>query len=206
MLHKKVSVRELYFQEQEKYTKIYGDRTIVFFQIGTFYEAYCNKTQGYSDLVRLEALLGMKYNKRDDMKCKKGHARDNNFGIPCVSIQRNLTTLIEAGYIIVLFDQTSRDEDSLERICTGVFSKGTFLSDRQVTDANYMMSVYISEEPQLKNKQPLMAVGVTLIDVTTGSNMVHEFYSNKFDGLINILLLPFFKLLKMISSTLISKL
>ncbi len=43
------------------------------------------------------------------------------------------------------------------------------------------MSVYIREEIQLVGKKNNYGGGLTLTDVTTGSSMVHEFYSDKLD-------------------------
>ncbi len=44
--NKEDSIYEIYFREQKKYSDIYGDKTIVFIQIGKFYEAYCTKKEG----------------------------------------------------------------------------------------------------------------------------------------------------------------
>ena len=178
---KKLSIYERYFNAQEKYGKIYGDKSIVFFQMGKFYDAYCSKTQGYANLEELEKLLNIKFIRRDHLK--KGHhdyQKPNQFGIPTVSIQRNLTTMVDNGYTIILFDQVHDGED-IERECIGVFSPGTYLSDRQLQDANYNLSVYIVDEKQLTGQKTLMAIGLTLVDITTGTSMVHEFYSNKMD-------------------------
>ena len=178
---KKIPTYQFYFEQQEKYSKIYGPKTIVFFQMGKFYDAYSTKTKGYSELDRLEELLNIHYIRRnqDDEK-KNPYLKPNQFGINCVSIKKNLTTMIESGYTIVLFDQTT-DGETIERECVGVYTPGTFLSDRLMQDANYIMCAYISEEKQLTGNKVLMAIGVTLVDVTTGSCMVHEFYSDKMD-------------------------
>lgn len=171
-----------YFREQEKYSKIYGSKTIVFIQNGKFYDSFCTHDRGYLKLAELEPLLNIKFIRRDIKKNKKTNQfRPNQFGIPCVSISKNLTTMIDNGYTIVIFDQTGRNGADIERECIGVFSPGTYISDRQLSDANYIMTVFIEEEKQLIGKKSLMAIGVTILDVTTGSNMVHEFYSDKND-------------------------
>lgn len=178
---KQTSIYQTYFKEQEKYARIYGEKTIVFFQMGKFYDAYCNQTQGYPKLSELESLLNIHYIRRDEDLKKNPYNKPNQFGINCVSIKKNLTTMIENGYTIILFDQKTSDGENIERECVGVFSPGTFLSDRQLQDANYIMSVYIAEEKQLSGQKTLLAIGVTIVDITTGNSMIHEFYSNKFD-------------------------
>lgn len=169
-----VSIYDFYFKQQEKYTNIYGNKTIVFIQIGKFYEAYCTKTKGYTKLESLEGLLNIKYIRRDD-----NDPKPNQFGINSVAINKNLTILIENGMTVILFDQVNNG-DNIGRECAGIYSPGTFIPDKQINDSNYLLSVYIAEEKQL-TKRSLIAIGLTLIDITTGSSLIHEFYSNKYD-------------------------
>ena len=169
----------MYFNEQEKYSKIYGPKTIVFMRVGKFYEAYCTKTKGYANLSELEPLLNTKFINRENSKKEK--KMPNQFGIHEICISKNLAILMENGYIIPLFEQVRSNEQGIERECIGVYSQGTYLSDKQNSDTNYIMSVYIAEEKQLRSEKNLMAIGTTLIDITTGNSVVHEFYSNKND-------------------------
>ena len=169
-----MGIYKTYFTEQERYTSIYGPKTIVFMQIGKFYEAYCTKTQGYQ-LEELESLLNIKYIRRDH---DKTNTKPNQFGINCVAISKNLATLIEHKFTIVLFDE--KHGETIERVCSGIFSPGTYISERQLSDAHYMISIYIEEEKQLAGPD-LMAIGVTIIDITTGTSVIHEFHSSRYD-------------------------
>lgn len=171
-----MSLYGFYFEQQDKYYKIYGSKTIVFIQVGSFYEAYCTKFKGYSDLEKLEAILNVKFIRRD----KKENNKPHQLGFPSVSLLKNLAILNDNGYTIVIFDQCNNGSE-IERKLTGIFSPGTFLSDKQIQDSNYILSVYIVEEKQLFSKKNLMAIGITLVDVNTGYSMVHEFYASKDD-------------------------
>lgn len=173
----KLSIYQFYFSQQESYAKIYGEKTIVFIQIGKFYEAYNDKTKGYLQLEELEPLLNIKFIRRD----KKAGNKPNQFGINCVSMASKLGTLIEHGYTVVLFDQKEPVGKEIERECIGVYSPGTYLSDKQMSDANYLMTIYLREEKQMKSAKILMAVGITLVDITIGRIIIHEFYSSILD-------------------------
>jgi DNA mismatch repair protein MutS len=177
-MSKKVSIYDTYFADQDKYSKIYGDKTIVFYQIGKFYESYCTKDRGYTKLEELEPLLNIKFIRRDNTN--KEDNKPNQFGINCVAISKNLSILMEHGYTIVLFDQKTNNDEDIERVCSGIFSPGTYLSEKQIHDTNYLMCAYLVDEKQFTNKT-LMAIGLTLIDISTGNIMVHEFYGNKLD-------------------------
>lgn len=165
------------YKEQEKYTELYGDKTVVFFQIGSFYETYSKKNKGYQHLEDLEKLLNIQYSKRDSDEFKK----PSQFGIPCVSMDKHMTTMVNNGYTIVLFDQVSIGNGKFDRECTGVYSQGTYISEKQILDNNYILSAYICEEKQLRSEIILLAIGVTIIDVGTGKSIIHEFSSNKLD-------------------------
>lgn len=177
------NIYQYYFDLQDKYSKIYGSKTLVLMQIGKFYEAYNTKKKGYANLAELEPMLNIKFIRRDN---DPNSNKPNQFGINMVSISKHLNTLIEKGFTIVLFDQIAQTDDAkddgkIERECAGVFSAGTYISDKQMSDTNYLLGVYIEEEKQLAGKKTLMAIGLTLVDLSTGKSMVHEFYSNKFD-------------------------
>ena len=195
---------DYYFELHDKYTKIYGNKTLVFIQLGKFYDAYCTNTKGYVNLRDLEALLHIKFIDRDSIKYKKLGSKctkPNQFGINYVAILRYLSIMLDNGFTVVLFDQVVPDykddddnEDNddnddngdneknviIERKCIGVYSPGTYISDVKTDDSNYILSVYIAEEKQIGFNN-LLAIGITLIDITTGKNTVHEFYSNKND-------------------------
>jgi DNA mismatch repair protein MutS len=176
----KKTIYQKYFEEQARYTERHGEKTIVFFQMGKFYDAYATSTQGYPRLEDLSVLLNTHYIRRPE-DASNPKSLPNQFGINCVSIRKHLTTMVENGYTIVLFEQKLEDDLSIDRIWVGTYTAGTIISDRQSQDSNHMISVYLVEEKQLRGKPPLMAVGVTIIDITTGASMVHEFYSNHQD-------------------------
>lgn len=168
-----------YLSYQKKYTKLYGDKTIVFIQKGTFYEAYSTVTEGF-DLEKISEVLKTELTRSD--KSKEGPpdvANPNMLGFPVIKAAKNLKYLTHEGYIVVLFDEKGKGRD---RVLSGIYSIGTFVPENtQSNAANYVMSVYIVEEPQLKNSTNLLAIGLTIIDNVTGKSDVHEFYSKQDD-------------------------
>uniref|UniRef100_A0A6C0LUJ2 DNA mismatch repair proteins mutS family domain-containing protein n=1 Tax=viral metagenome TaxID=1070528 RepID=A0A6C0LUJ2_9ZZZZ len=170
---------DLYLDYQEKYTKIYGLKTIVFMQVGSFHEAYSTDNEGFK-LKELEPILNTKFTRRDN-NTNKPASRSNPYllGFPSISTVKNVAILTEKGYTVVIFDQIINGDD-IDRQLLGVFSPGTYISDRQLSDANYILSVYLVEEKQI-NSNNLLAIGLTLIDVSTGYSIIHEFYSSKND-------------------------
>lgn len=174
-----------YLKYQKKYSKIYGNKAIVFMQVGSFHEAYATEKKGY-DLKKLEPILNLKFTRRDGKEARKEEkeipaTRKNPYmiGFPSISIVKYLTILTQNGYTTIIFDQVESG-DEFDRKLTGIYSPGTFISERQTINSNYLLSVYIAEEKQ-RNFATLLAFGATLIDVSTGECIVHEFYSSSND-------------------------
>ena len=53
-----------YLKLQEKYSKLYGDKTLVLIQVGSFHEMYATDKQGY-DLKELGDLLNVVVTKKN---------------------------------------------------------------------------------------------------------------------------------------------
>uniref|UniRef100_A0A6C0CA50 DNA mismatch repair proteins mutS family domain-containing protein n=1 Tax=viral metagenome TaxID=1070528 RepID=A0A6C0CA50_9ZZZZ len=165
-------------KHQKNYTKIYGDKTIVFIQKGTFYEAYSTTTEGF-DLEKISEILKTELTRADKNTDKPPDIKNPNMlGFPVVKAAKNLKYLTQEGYIVVLFDEVRGEK---ERVLSGIYSIGTFISDSANNNANYVISAYIVEEAQLKTTDTLLAIGLTILDNVTGKNSVHEFYSKPND-------------------------
>lgn len=181
-----MSFNKTYFDYQKKYSEIYGSKTIVFIQKGTFYESYSTKELGQnleiiSDIIKTTLT-------RSDGK-KGGEPSIGNpymLGFPVIKAAKNLNYLTQAGYTAVLFDEIATfNEDHkkiIERKISGIYSPGTFVADdRPIHSSNYLLCAYIAEEPQLKGAPSLHAIGITLIDIVTARSIIHEFYSSQLD-------------------------
>ena len=178
---KQKTLIDIYLEYQTKYTEIYGSNAVVFMQVGSFYESYSTETEGFN-LKELERILHTKFTRRDTTTNKPpDRSNPNLLGFPCVSLSKNLAILVENNYTVVVFDQITVEDDEIERILTGVYSPGTYIGDKQQLDGNYNVIAYIVEEKQLKSLKGLFAIGVVIVDVSTGNSTIHEFYSSKDD-------------------------
>jgi len=167
-----------YLEHQKKYTKIYGNQTIVFMQKGTFYEAYSTTTEGF-DLEKISEVLKTELTRSNkDTDLPPDIKNPNMLGFPVIKAAKNLKYLTQEGYIVVMFDEVHGDKT---RVLSGIYSIGTFVSDGQHNNANYVICAYIVEEPQLKDVNNLLAIGLTIVDNVTGKIDVHEFYSKPND-------------------------
>lgn len=163
-----------YFLYLTTYEKKYGkERTIVFMRIGDFFEAYCNN-ENDNKLKEIADVLNIRYTKRDNsypFSEKNPHLA----GFPVVALTKHLATLINNGYTVVVVDQVSPPPNCTREV-TGIYSPGTYIDNVANPDANYIISLYIEEEPQ-KNTKPLICIGMSAVDLSTGKTIVHEEHS-----------------------------
>ena len=64
----------------------------------------------------------------------------------------------------------------VERKVTNIFSPGTNIEYNLKGDTNNLMSIYIE-----KTRNETLCIGIAVIDLSTGNNLVYEVYSNKQD-------------------------
>lgn len=174
-----------YFEYQKSYTKIYGNKTIVFMQNGKFYESYNTDTEGY-DLLKIHEILQVRFaRKGKNTKKNDPRSKPNMLGFPTINLCNSLNLLTQQGYTVVIFDEEHNSKNvgkktKFDRYVAGIFSVGTHISNKQ-DDSNYLIAIYIVSEPQLKMQQNLLAIGVTLLDISTGESIIYECYGEKYD-------------------------
>lgn len=171
-----MSIYKEYLFYQNKFEQKYGKyNTIVFMQIGSFHEAYSTDTEGFN-LFELENLLSIKCTKKNTKISKVDEHNPYLLGFPSVALVKYLTVLVDNGFTVAVVDQVTPPPKP-KREVTGVYSPGTYDSPNSVSyNSNNIVSLYIVEEPQ-KNGSPLICVGMSAVDLTTGHTVVNEAHS-----------------------------
>jgi DNA mismatch repair protein MutS len=178
----KVPIIKDYLEYYDKYSKLYGEEsTVVFMQVGGFYEAYSLETIG-PDLLALSKLIGVIRTRKN--KGIKEISLSNHYilGFPLSSITKYTELLLENDYIVVIIDHTGNKKDVTgkvkgeERKVSNIYSKATYIgSSSDKKDGNYIACIYLS------NEDSLLCTGMSGIDVSTGHVFIHEACSTKFD-------------------------
>lgn len=185
-----------YLKYQEEYQERYGERTIVLYQNGSFYELFefdpaknetgelpVWPTKKLGHASSLSKLLGYTLTKRNK---NKPYSIDNPnmIGFPCVSYDKHKGILLSKDYTIVVVEQDKPGKNAVRSV-TQVLSPATEINDLSpIPVTNQIVSIYIEiqkEAPKLEDY--LITVGVSTIDVTTGSNIVGEIYSKNTDAI-----------------------
>ena len=170
-----------YLSEQTKYESKYGKNTLVFMQVGHFYECYGvdndkEKTNS-ENLYKLGDTLNIQITKKNKSitECTRGNPL--MIGVPIFAVDKYIQILLNHNYTIVMIEQTSQPPFP-ERNVTNIFSPGTNIEYNTKGDTSNLMSIYIENSKPSSYSKEIMCVGVSVIDLSTGKNKVYETYSN----------------------------
>lgn len=170
-----MTIHDEYLFYQEKYEKKYGkNKTIVLMQVGSFHEAYGTNTRGYN-LTEISELLNIILTKKDKKIKQVNEKNPYMLGFPSVALSKYLKVLIDNGFTVVIIDQVTPPPNPKREI-TGIYSPGTYIQESFSPDSNNIVCLYIEDELQ-KNGQPLTCIGMSVVDLSTGENTIHEAYS-----------------------------
>jgi DNA mismatch repair protein MutS len=196
-----------YLKLQQQSEEKYGERTVVLYQVGSFYEVYsfnvdyCNNaeartdelghewTNSVGDAEEISKILNCACNNKNH---SKPHALTNpkTCGFPIGAYEKNLTTLLLNDFVVVRVDQvgdTTVSKRKVDREIADV-SSPTMNADiiaQDVVTCN-IMAVYIEYSAAKINigTSSTVSIGVAVVDSLTCKNKVCEFYSKSVDPLI----------------------
>ena len=142
--------------------------TIVFFQLGDFYEAFNEDAKNISKVLNITLT---------SRSMGAGNERIPLAGVPVKAIDSYLKKLIDNGYKVAIIDQL---EDAkklpsgriVKRGVTRVVTPGTVFESSILDDTinNFMLSIVINERK--KN------LGLSLVDISTGELLITEINNN----------------------------
>ncbi len=142
------------------------DDSLVLFQVGDFYEAFCEAAETVARLCEITLT------KREDSTGTYPMA-----GVPVDSAESYIETLLDAGYRVAVADQVEDPEEAtgpVERAVTRVVTPGTLTETELLcgADNNFVAALAREDDPE---ETPY---GLAVLDVSTG-----DFYATGLDDL-----------------------
>lgn len=174
-----MNIHEEYLQYHEKYVAKYGSKSIVLMQIGGFYEAYSTLTRG-SNLFKISEILNIIVTRKNKSINTIDEKNPYMMGFNCCSASKFIQLLIEAGYHIIIVDQTSAPPKP-KREVTNIFSPSTYI-DYVSNENKYLMVLYFEINNSINSSKPNISVGMCATDSSTGDVFWYETHGS---GLVN---------------------
>ena len=169
-----------YFKYTRDGKKNYGERTIIFMQVGSFFECYAveEKDGSYSG-SNIRDLADT-----NDLSI----ARKNTFvengkqivmaGFGLLQLEKNVKKLQEVGYTIIVYTQDVQSKNTT-RSLSCIFSPGTYFSNDSQELSNNTTCIWIHYSKANKITTEQICVGVANLDIYTGKTSIYEF-TNEF--------------------------
>ena len=168
---------QTYFDLQRFFEDKYGHDTVVFMEIGTFYEVYevNNDDEQIGKAKEMAELLNIQLTKKNKSIIENSDKNPLLAGVPAVSFERYLSRLIsEQKYTVIVVKQKG-NPPKISRYISQIVSPGTNFEHIVDNDDNYIVSLLVDKHRGIYN------VGYSAIDVTTGKTFLYETHGTSED-------------------------
>ncbi len=175
--NKEKLLTQTYFDLQRFFEEKYGDDTVVFMEIGTFYEVYevNNDEEQIGKAKEIAELLNIQLTKKNKKIIENSEKNPLLAGVPAVSFERYLSRLIaEQKYTVIVVKQKGTPP-KISRYISQIVSPGTNFEHIIDNDDNYIVSLLIDKF------RDIYVVGYSAIDVTTGKTWLYESHGTSED-------------------------
>ena len=170
-----------YLRITEENVKKYGEKTIVYMQVGAFFEVYGLKNKRTGEIIGSKI---MDFSRIAELKAvpKSQCVGQRNVimaGFHLHFIDKYVKKLNDEGYTIVVYTQDVQAPKS-NRSLQGIYSPGTNFGTDQHKLTNNVMCIKLQlNQKTLINRDPHIICGLSTINIITGKSVMFE-YSKKF--------------------------
>ena len=167
------SILKEYKEYQLEIEEKYGNNSIVFLMVGSFYEIYGVNTENlkFGKVKEVSKILNILMTRKD--KSKK-HDINNPYlcGFPVHSLGKHLHKLLNNNFTIGIYDQFDIENSKKKmRKLVNVYSPSTYI-DSEIRDNTELMAIYIESYKCPIQKRLINSCHITSIDLSTGKNRV----------------------------------
>jgi DNA mismatch repair protein MutS len=160
-----------YFDYHKHYTEIYGPKTVVFFELGSFYCIYGvdNETTKLNEgIVKITELLHITLTRADKSIVENDMKNPLMCGIPNHEhiLSKYLKILVQDNnYTVIKINQKEDRAGKMSRKVSKIYSPSTYIEEDDQIESNYLMGIYF-DNPRYGS--------VCIIDLGTGSCTIYE--------------------------------
>jgi len=176
----KQTIYDIYFQITEESHKKYGEQTILFYQVGAFFEMYgvqdsLTKTVKKSKIEEFTQLAQL------NMSNKEIETTDGSVlmaGFRDYSLDKYLKTATINGFTAVVYIQNTTNPKAITRDFYGVYSPGTFISydtDSSQELSNNIVCIWLYTYTPIHTNTPQLVCGLSSAHIFTGESTLYEY-------------------------------
>ena len=173
---KKQSLNEVYFEYQKEYEAKYGKKTVIFMEVGSFFELYGvdNEEEKIGDLYNVCSILNIVVTRRNKTNINNNRSNCLMAGFPTPSLKRFIDLLIEHEYTIVLVEQMNPPKNTIREI-TKIISPTTNITNSENDISKNLLSIYFEDTTCYITNKKILMIGLSSIDTLIGKSIINEF-------------------------------
>ena len=178
-LGKDFSILDLYIQYHSTYIEKYGDKTVVFCQVGDFFEIYAviNDTEEIGpNIYRIADILGIQVTRRNKSNMDVNRGNYLMSGFPLTAIQKHIQTMVSNSYTVVIVRQTTPPPNVRREVSEIISSSMTLMPAS--SEANHIFVLMFHCENGRWN------CGVAMADISTGGSIICQLTSTLEDPML----------------------
>ncbi len=175
--NKEKLLTQTYFDLQRYFEEKYGKDTVVFIEIGTFFEVYevNNDDEQIGKAKEIAELLNIQLTKKNKNIIENSDKNPLLAGVPAVSFERYLSRLIQEQKYTVIVVKQKGNPPKISRYISQIVSPGTNFEHIVDNDDNYIVSILVDKH------RDIYTAGYSAIDVTTGKTWLYETHGTSED-------------------------
>ena len=160
-----------YISYSNKYKEIYGAKTIVLMQVGSFFEGYGIPDQNLGvDIDEICNILEIQSTRKNKSNSTIDKSNPKMMGFPLYVVNKYINILTENNYTIILIEQTTLPPNPKREI-TKIISPGTNIDCISDINNNFLMCIYFTQILN-KNKNNILNAYITYVDVNTNETFI----------------------------------
>ncbi|MRJ01814.1 MAG: DNA mismatch repair protein [Epsilonproteobacteria bacterium] len=174
---KKRLLTEIYFDLQKIFEEKYGPDTVIFMEVGSFFEVYevNNEEMKIGKAKEVAELLNIQLTRKNKTILENSITNPLMAGVPVISFERYLSRLVQSKKYTVVIVRQQGTPPKIKRYIANIISPGTNFEYHVEPTENFLVSIIIGEN------RGIYYAGYAGIDVTTGKSLVNEIHSNRED-------------------------
>ena len=175
---KKKLLSETYLELQQLFEAKYGPDTVVWMEVGTFFEVYevNNDEMQVGKAKEMAELLNIQLTKKNKNIVENSVANPLLAGVPSVSFERYLNRLIQEQQYTVIVVRQRGEPPKISRYVGQIISPGTNFDYSVSNEENYIVSLLVDQH------RGIYSVGYAAVDVTTGKSWLYETHGTSEDA------------------------
>lgn len=171
-----MSMIQEYFAIEKKYQCIYGEKTFLLYQVGSFFEVYGIQEKHDKHCKLFSDMCNLNLSIKQNIKLSKTNDKLYMCGFQCYLLEKYIDRIQCHGYSAVVYEQ--EPEDPTKRSFSKIYSPGTSIIEQRTNLSNNISCVWI-DKVHMTNQEHFV-FGLSNINIYNGETNISEYIEQYF--------------------------